>query len=218
MATNKHQFQLGKQNSKGQSSITYVFNIKGKRFKYGIDKTINPELWNYENQRPTDDKKIISKFLKEGPTIKTELENTRQRIENIISLTNKYISAMELQNEVIDLDELKTRLNFQFTPEKKTIVKKIDTSNISPYSDIPFIIEVIDQFIKEIKSGHKTIIEKNKSRLYDKMSIKAYVNFYNFFLNFEDYTKQKFTLLDIDPNFEQKLHNYFDVMEYEPSS
>ncbi len=81
-----HQFTLERVNSKGKASITYKFNLKGKRFMYGTSQAIIPELWDKSNQRPTGNKKIIDHYQKDHPQIKTELKNINQRLENLTSL------------------------------------------------------------------------------------------------------------------------------------
>jgi integrase len=218
MSTIKHQFQIGKPNKENQSSILYLFNLKGKRFKYGAGKTIIPELWNNETQRPTDDKKVISKFFKVDPTIKTDLENTRQRLDNIISLSNKYINSKELQNENVNFDELKEFLNNQFTPEKKKVEKKaIET----PHNDDTLLLStIIKDFYNGMVNGSKTIQQpiSKRGQRYDIGTLKAYNSFRNLYNEFEIQQNKEYKITDISIEFETDLHDFFnEVKEYTPN-
>lgn len=213
----KHQFHLGKENKNGLSSITYRINLKGKRFLYGTGKTIKPELWDNKEQRPTTDKELISKFFKVDPTIKTEIENTRQRLENIISLVKKYMGAKELQNQNANLDELKDYLNNQFTPKKEVIEKK--TIEITNHENL-LLQNVIDEFYKGMVNGSKTIQQplSKRGQRYDIGTLKAYHSFKNVYNEFEDHQELNYKITDISIEFETELHEFFnEVKEYTPN-
>ena len=206
-----HQFTLERINSKGKASITYKFNLKGKRFMYGTSQTIIPELWEKEHQGPTGNKKIISQFEKDHPQIKTELKNINQRLENIKAATLTFFSLKEQQKTSIDFKELKEYLDNQFNPIK---AKRKETPQAAPETpQAPFIKDLIHEYIKGMYSGKKKTKQKTN---YDNETIKAYLSFKKMWDEMESYFDTQYIVTDISQDFESELHEFFNY-ETEPT-
>ena len=214
MAEIGHQFVLGKPNAKSKSSITYKFNLKGQRFVYGTGQTIIPELWDKTNQRPATDKKILSRFEKDHPQIKTELKNINQRLENIKAATLTFFSLKEQQKTSIDFKELKEYLDNQFNPIK---AKRKETPQAAPETpQAPYIKDLIHEYIKGMYSGKKKTKLKTN---YDNETIKAYLSFKKMWNELESYFEKKYIFTDISMEFESELHDFFnDEKEYTPNT
>ncbi len=209
-----HLFVIGKPNTKGKSSITYKFNLKGQRFVYGTGQIIVPELWNKESQRATENKKLFEKHQKEHPQIKTELKNINQRLENIKAATLTFFSLKEQQKTAIDFKELKEYLDNQFNPIK---VKRKETPQAAPETPLaPFIKDLIYEYIKGMYSGKKKTKQKTN---YDNETIKAYLSFKKMFDELESYFDKQYIVTDISLEFETELHEFFiDEKEYTPNT
>lgn len=214
MSNINHQFEIGKPNSKGVSPITYKFNLKGNRFKYGTSKKIIPQLWDKEIQRATTKRKLISNFQKELPTVKTDLQNINQRLENIISATTTFFSLKEEQKVNIDFNELKEYLNKEFRPKSQKRENK-ELANIT-IPQVPFIKDLIHEYIKGMFSGTKMTKKKTN---YNNETIKAYLSFKKMWNELEQYFKKQYIVTDISLDFESELHEFFnDVKEYGPNT
>lgn len=209
-----HQFVLGKQNTKGKSSITYKFNLKGQRFVYGTGQIIIPELWDRVTQRPTTNKKLLDQVIKDHPQIKTELKNINQRLENITAATLTYFSLKELQKTSIDFKELKEYLDNEFRPKA---IKPKETPQAAPETpQAPFIKDLIREYIKGMHSGKKKTKQKTN---YSDPTIKKYINFMNIWDDMESYFDKKYMVTDISHELESELHEFFnDVKEFNPST
>ena len=214
MSEIRHQFVIGKQNTKGKSSITYKFNLRGQRFVYGTSQTIIPELWEKETLGPTDNKKIISQFEKNHPQIKTELKNINQRLENIKAVTLTFFALKEQQKTAIDFKELKEYLDNQFNPIK---AKRKETPQTAPETpQAPCIKDLIHEYIKGMYSGKKKTKHKTN---YDNETIKAYLSFKKMWNELESYFEKKYIFTDISMEFESELHDFFnDEKEYTPNT
>jgi len=216
MAIN-YKFDL-KEPISGKSSIKFRFDHKGKRFVYGTGQTINPELWDKETQRPITNKKLIDQFEKIHPQIKTELENVTQRLENIISVTKKFISLKGEQNEPVNFDELKDYLNKQFEVIKPKKEKKLQVAEKE--TGAPFIKDVVYQFAREMSSGKKTIQMplKRRGQKYSDSTIQDYLSFHKMLLELEAYHKREYRVTDISKDFDDDLHEFFNEKEYMPKT
>mgnify|MGYP001249558267 CR=1 FL=1 len=214
-----HQFTLERVNSKGKASITYKFNLKGKRFMYGTSQAIIPELWDKSNQRPTGNKKIIDHYQKDHPQIKTELKNINQRLENLTASTLTFFSLKEQQKTAIDFKELKEYLDNQFNPIKAKRKETPQAATETPQA--PFIKDLVYSFIKSMSSGTKTIQMplKKRGQKYSDSTIQDYMSFHKMFLEFEEYQNSEYRVTDISKDFEDDLHEFFnDEKEYMPKT
>jgi integrase len=209
-----HLFVIGKPNSKGKSSITYKFNLKGQRFVYGTGQIIEPELWNKESQRATENKKLLEKYQKDHPQVKTELKNISQRLDNITAATLTFFSLKEQQKAAIDYKELKEYLDIQFKPIKAKHKKTLQAAPETPQA--PFIKDVIHEYIRGMYSGKKKTKQKNN---YDNETIKAYLSFKKMWSELESYFDKNYIVTDISLEFESELHEFFnDEKEYTPNT
>lgn len=217
MAIN-YKFDL-KEPVSGKSSIKFRFDYQGKRFVFGTGQTIHPAFWNKETQRPTANKEIFSKFEKEYPQIKTELENVTQKLENIISATKKYFSLKGEQNEPVNFAGLKDYLNINVKVIKPIKEKKQQAAQKTPQA--PFIKDIVKQFIREMSSGKRTIQMplKKRGQKYSESTIQDYMSFHKMFLELETYHEREYKVTDISKDFEDDLHEFFnDEKEYMPKT
>lgn len=168
-------------NSKGEAAIYLAASIHGKRFKYGIGKSIKPEHWNKEDGYPYNPSKI--KEQKEKNTHKLIIN----RIDDVRKTINSYIQSKELISDTIDLEELKDILNKKFkTAKKKDAQNGINSSKIVDY---------MDAFVKNATKGNITILKGNNSgQRYKAQSIKSMKSTISVLKEFEK-DKLKFSLL-----------------------
>ncbi len=208
-------FDLKEPLSENKTSILFRFDLQGKRFKYGTSQTILPNLWEKSTQRPTTDKKIVETYQKDHPKVKTELTNINQRLENIISETQKYFGLKEMQKEPVNLDELKTYLDTSFKPRKETpSPKQLQTA--IPEKKVPYIKDLIHEYIKGMYSGKKKTKQKTN---YNEETIKKYLNFKKVWSELETYFDKQYQVTDISKEFEDELHEFFnDEKEYSPNT
>jgi integrase len=211
-----HQFILGRQNKNGECPITYRFNLYGKRFIYGTGKKIFPELWDMERQRPTENKDLINQYKAIEPQIKTELSNISSRLVKIIDVSSAFVEPKLLLKEVVDFDKLK----IDFNEKLKIEVKRTKTRPPAPENEQttpPYISDIIKDYVNGIINGSKLIktpLSKRGQR-YDHETIKAYITFRNTYKEFEDHQEHKYSVIDINSEFENELNGFFnDVKEY----
>jgi len=218
MSQISHNFAAGKPNSKGQTSITYTFMIKGQRFAYGTGQMIDPELWDKNTMRPTTEKQLIKSHQKIRPQIATELENISSRLSNIIAETERYLSIKERGREPVDFAELKEYLDKIFKPSKKKKQLEETTEPLPEPPRAPYIKDLIHEYLRGMYDGKKR--PKTKARQnYDHGTIKAYLTFKNMFDELEDHFGRRYLVTDISADFENDLHEFFnEVKEYTPNT
>lgn len=216
----KLKFHLLNRKAKGKpTAIVLVKSISGKEFRYGIGKSIHPELWNFKTQRPISVKdfssneeknevrKVLKEFEKLDPHLKANLENINLRIHKVESLFISYMSNKEANNEIPSMDELREYLNEN--------VKEVSTGETKKGKDFTLVSSYYDHFLKGIEEG-KILISQGKKRgqKYNFGTIKSYKGSYNQFLEFEKQYQKRIRWYDIDIQFYEDFVRFFNEKKY----
>jgi integrase len=203
-------FYLKRNTPLQETAISARVRINKSVFKYGIGKSIIPELWDMENQRPITVKKKIKPYRKSNPQIDIELENIKTRIENIEREISKKIESYEKENEIIDLSQLRDYLDSQY----KTVKKPTKTKS----KDGPETLsDFIEDHIKNIENG-ETYQVGSKIKKYSKSTIKVYKEWKTQYLAFQKSKRKIYNFNDIDDNFYKQYVEYFVKKNYTTNS
>ena len=92
-------FKLKNPKSDKETSIqlhVYHSNFPYRRFVYGIKESIEPELWDSEQQRPTINKELIKQYKKVVPTIDNDLKNLTRKLDDVALAANNYFHKAEI--------------------------------------------------------------------------------------------------------------------------
>jgi DNA-directed RNA polymerase len=182
----KVQFKLKEPKSDNETSVRLMCYINGDRLVFGTDKSINPKLWDIENQRPisqnrqkADYKSLISKFKKEQPQIEATLSNLNNRLSRMEASLAAFITQLDAQNikatKTLCYDHLNSIYNEKETPlAAKAITLK----------------EYIKIYYEEIESGKRLYNNKR----YQPGTLK---NYRGFIAQFDEYQKISKKVLDL---------------------
>ncbi|MFV0573645.1 MAG: tyrosine-type recombinase/integrase [Xanthomarina gelatinilytica] len=188
-------------NNKATSKTPIMLNLKvlKENFRYSIQKSIEPELWDKASQRPTKEKKLINEYKKHIPTVKEDLKDIENRIINIDRYTRQYLNLIEQNNEIIDTSKLRQHLDLKY---KKIITNKPSKKQLS-------INNYIDYFLNGIESGKILISSgKNFGQKYDPSTVKTWKEWKTLYNQFqESYGQLKWE--DIDLKVYEDIINFF---------
>lgn len=154
----------------------------GGRFVWGTGKSIYPELWDDETQRPVNDRYRIGKYKSVDPYIKQHLANIKTYLDRIDGEISKYFSSCEAQHLKPSKDGLKSFLDEEIKgiePEKE----KRESLN-----------EYIARLIEEIDNGTRTT---PKGKKYSHGTIKNYLNFQNTWNQYQEEVRRKLNFDDV---------------------
>ncbi len=192
-------FYLKSNKATTKTPIMLNLKILNENFRYSIQKSIVPELWDKTTQRPTKDKKLINEYKKHLPTIKEELKDIENRIINIDRYTRNYLNLLEQNNEILSIDKLREYLNLKY---KKIITSKPKRKELK-------LNDYIDKFIKGIESGTILISSgKNFGQKYEASTVKTWKEWQTQFDLFQKNYKT-ITWDDIDLIVYEAIINFF---------
>lgn len=186
----KFKFKLKNPEASKPTSIQLRCFKNGKRFIYslGNDRLINPKEWNFENERPYDEK-----------------SNVAVRIDNVISKIEKYDALKEIQGEPWDFNELRSAL------DKLSDVKGVKAADIKNEFENEFE-PFFSRYIDDMKAGVR-LTESEK--LYHKDSIKAYNAAFGLLKKYKKERKIKHLLFrHFDKNLYKDLGAFMDSKNY----
>lgn len=203
-------FYLKDSTSFSKTAIQLRTYINGKLFRYGIGYSIYPDLWDKDKQRPKKGiKKNISRFLKDEPQIKIDLENIDNRISNLISDLKKEIQNFEINNDIIDFNILKTNLDNHYR-ETKEVESTIVAHTLNDF---------ITHYIKGIENGSITFTTSSGIvRKYQRSTIKVYKEWKTQFELFQKTKKRKYDFENITIDFYNTYVNYFIKKGYKTNA
>lgn len=154
----------------------------GGRFVWGTGKSIYPELWDDETQRPVDDRYRIGKYKSADPYIKQHLTNLKTYLDRIDASISKYFSSCEAQQLKPSKDGLKSFLDEE--------IKGIEPEQEKRES----LNEYIGRFIEEIDNGTRTT---PKGKRYSHGTIKNYIGFQNIWAEYQKEARRELDFKDI---------------------
>ena len=196
-------FYLKNNNATKKTPINLGLKIHSTQFKYGIKKSIEPELWDKTTQRPTKDKRLFNEYKKHIPTLKEDLKDIENRIINIDRDTRFYLNLCEQENKVIDHTELRKFLDSKY---KTVITPKKSTGKT--------INEYLEYFIDGIETGKILISSgKNFGQKYESNTVVTWKEWQTQFNLFQDYYG-KLKWDDIDMNVYDEILNFFYNKDY----
>ena len=187
--------------NKATKKTPIILNLKvlKENFRYSIQKSIEPELWDRTTQRPTKEKKLLNEYKKHIPTLKEDLKDIENRITNLDKDTRQFLNLAEQNNEVINLIELKAYLDSKY----KTIITNKDVSSKVKLN------EYIGYFIEGIESGKILISSgKNFGQKYQPSTVKSWKEWQTQINLFQKH-HGKLKWEDIDMNVYEEIINFF---------
>lgn len=193
-------FKLRKPQRGVPVSIYLSFYHKYQKYVYGTGKIISPSLWDFETERPTQNKGITKKLTS---TEKTELENIHARLENIATETKRFFSYCQQQQIAPTKEMLKEHLDAEI---KKKVAQKPVTVELN---------EFIDQFIKDIETG---AILTEKGKRYTKGTIKNYLGFKSQLDAYQKKRRKTLTFDSITIDFYDDYLAFFNSKNYSPNT
>jgi len=208
MAIN-YKFKLRDPHSNNPSPIKLIFYKNRKTFKYGIGYNIDPCLWDFDVQAPTQNDNLIRKYKGQYPQIRTDIKNIKRRTDKIIAKVNEWFSLRELAGEKLDLNHLREYLNNFFRVQK-------DISTKSPKMSKIYIGEFLTQYIKDISNG--AIITEKRTR-FKEATIKVFKSLQVNIGLFEDHTNKRLTIQDINSDLANEwMHFLYTVKKMSKST
>jgi integrase len=173
-----------------KTTIVLFLKVKTKPFKYSIQKTIEPPLWDRITQRPTKAKEVITEYKKHVPSIKDDLRNINNRINNVYSDVKTFLYQVEQENRVLDFKELRAFLDSKYK-EVITPIKQEKTSQLNNY---------IKDFLIGIEEGSVTIDSgSNHGKKYKDSTVKTWKEWYTQFVTFQSQSRiLKWEDIDLD--------------------
>lgn len=223
MKETNHNFYLKDSKSSDPTPINYQIFINGKRLRKGIGYSIHPELWDNDNQKPTDSKDIIKDWKKVYPTLNNTLKNINSRIFNFKQEAESYLQTCINNRALIDKQALIKQLEDNLLKSNRTIDKGPKHTKNSKtgliINDPNYILDFTNQFIKGIINGTRTIqTGKNIKERYSEGTIKTYRNFYVTWDEFEKETGIRFKWSHINKQFYDDLTQYLNHKEYKKNT
>ena len=197
-------FYLKSNTSDTATPILLNLKINGKSFRYSIQKSILPELWDKENQLPTSEKKLLSEYKKEIPTLKDDLNNIRNRIVDISREVKNYIYRLEEEGKTLDKVNFKAHLDSKFKHELEP-VKDMNVMGMNDY---------IQHFYKGVKSGSITIDSgKSQGLKYSEGTIRVWKGWVKQFELFQA-SNRLLDWSDVNMEVYNQLLQYFYEKDY----
>jgi len=201
--------------SKATSTLINLFifskAFQGGQFKASTERSINPNLWNREIQRPitnwfpkdAEEKNLKKKLLK-GIDVhyKNELAEINNRLDTIRSSITKLINQHQTAGTIITKDLIKLEYSKIFKQKNNNFKK----------DDLNFIENYWSKFIEEIETGKRTV--NGTSKKYEKGTIKTYMGALVQFKDFQKCVSEKFTFSSFNNDEYQKLITFLNSKEY----
>lgn len=197
-------FYLKDNKASKRTPIILNLKVNGKPFRYSTQKSIEPELWDKETQKPTKDRKILNEYKKFIPTLKENLKDIENRIVNLNKDTSSFLSDVEQKGEILDFDKLRVFLDSKY---KTVITTEIDRSKLT-------FNKFVDYFINGIESGNILISSgRNFGQKYEPSTIKTWKEWQTQLDLFQKHYK---TLHwgDFNMNVYEKTINYFYTKDH----
>lgn len=196
-------FKLRKPRTGVPVSIYLSLYYKSKKFVYGTGKLIVPELWNDKTARPITRGKNFDKLPSQK---KIQIQNIKNRLENISVEVQKYFSYCEQQNIAPSPAGMRARLDAE-------ILGKVATK---PTKDVKTELnEFITEFIEGIETGQ---ILTEKGKRYTVGTIKNYKGFQTQFNNYQSDRRKRLKFTDITIDFYDDYVAFFNSKNYSPNT
>ncbi len=192
-------FRLVRKHSSTPTTIQARIRFNYKELVYGTGVSILPSLWDAETQRPTTDKKLLSKYF----LFKDQVKTIKSRLDKIHEETGKFLLYCETHGNTFTLSELKEYLDSKFKPEKIQTTKNITLN------------EYIAQYIDDMETGVRT---NDKGARFSPGTIKNYRGFQVQFNNFQKETGRNLDFNGITLSFYNKFVAYFNRKNASPNT
>ncbi len=211
----KDKFYLENRKNGIDKLILYRRYVNGEPIKLSIGYSIPSELWDRVTQRPTTDKKKITEYLIEYPTIKTHLKNIETRIHNFRRESEAYLQNQILNNREFDKEDFKKYL--KGTVRNSDRNKRTESKKVSP-TNYSYINMFSMKFLKDITSGERQYLKKEKDKKakvrYEYGTIKSYKNCLEAWKYFELSQGTKFKWSDFKQSLYDKLVDFLYLEGY----
>ena len=187
-ATLRFELRQDKVNRRGEHPLILVIRVAGQRRKLGTGVTLQPELWDNENQ------KIIS------PTQKLKAQLKKSYGESIIPKSQLFQNQEELASLVNKIKTIEMKFSLEGISYSADMILEAlkGSSNIKTKREDPsdLVYDFIDRYIQE----HELTRVKGSLVVYK--SLKKHLNKY------QKKTKQIIQFSKIDYSFMQSFQNF----------
>ncbi len=120
----KPKFKLKPRTKKSLSETTSILmkvynkQFEKGRFTYGTGKSINPELWDKDNDTVITDRKIIRKFKKENPYVDLMLESVTKHLQRMTNEVKRIFYEYDIHQKKITNEAVKYELDKVFNKDR----------------------------------------------------------------------------------------------------
>lgn len=206
-------FKLKNSNATSTLINLFIFSkaFQGGQFKVSTERSINPQLWNREIQRPiinwfpkdNEGKNLKKKILKDIDVhYKNELVEIGNRLDTISSSIIKLINQYQTADTTITKDLIKSEYSKIFK-QKNNNLKKDDPNFIENYWST---------FITQIETGKRTV--NGTSKKYEHGTIKTYKGALVQLKDFQKCVSEKYTFTSFNNDEYQKLITFLNEKDY----
>lgn len=194
-------FYLKDNNASNNTPIILNLKVHKKPFRYSTQKSIIPELWDKNTQRPTKDRTILNEYKKFVPTLKEDLKDIENRLINLDKDVRHFFNLVEQQGKAIDFKELRAYLDdkYKIVVNAKPEIKPIEFN------------EYIELFLKGIEKGDILINSGvNFGKKYKPSTIKTWKEWHTQLKEFQKYYgKLKWNNITLDL-YNEVVHYFYE--------
>ena len=180
-------FHLKEPKSTKPSSIVMIFWFKNERIKYHTNEKVLPLHWDRETQRAIESKEIPG-----NRKVNKNLNRYEDFIEHLIDLAKH-------NKEPLSTKHIKKSLDDEFKAFKKE-----SASDLQPKINL---LEFIDLFIQECKSGQRLTIQ---GKIYNVYTLKGFKTLILHLKGYQDYYNKKLDFKDVTMDFYDDFLKYFN--------
>lgn len=190
-------FFLREPNSSSETPIHVFVSSNGFRKKMSSGIKIHPDLWDAENQCPTNNIRIIKRHDAASiDTLNQQLVATNTGLRRIRNIIDHYFLELSLTNSAFSEKELKSKIRGEHSigavAEKKTSL----------------ILDYLNTFIHDIETKKR---RQNNGALYTEGSIKNYKNLRTTLIRYEKDCRTKIEWSSINREWYNHFINWHEL-------
>ena len=180
-------FHLKEPNSKNSTSIVMIYWINNERFKYHTNEKVLPVTWDRNIERADEFKEFSGN------------KKVNRNLNRYVSFMDGLIELAKHNKIALTKDYIKKALDDEFKAHKNetTVLDK----------PIVHLMEFVDQFIEECKSGLR--LTANGKRYRD-ITIKGFITTKTHLVEYQNQVKKKLDFKDITIDFYDDFLKYFN--------
>jgi len=196
----KTTFYLQAQNNQGLHPISARFRYQGKKKDYGLNMSIQKELWRDNKSGVFTSGAIYKKYTAKDAGLVHRLNNIRDRIQDIRNHVEQYERDMVRQGLQISLYGLVDYIKEQYQ------VKEVNDST-------RYLEDYLEQWIKDAENGKRT--HGNEGAIYKEDTLKTYRALLKDLMVL---TPSKTQFSDLRESYMQRFDKFCNDREYRTST